>query len=799
VPVALALAAQHIRLRYLTRALLVATILASRPDPARAQTVDSTLWATDGAVLATVRSGGTIYLGGGFTSVFPVTGGGAALSATTASPASPFPRIAGSVSTAVPDGAGGWFIGGHFTSVGSVPRNNIARVLADGTVSAWNPNANGDVLTLALQGSSLFVGGSFTGIGGQTRNHVGALAVATGLATAWNPNADYGVTVLVASGPTIYAGGKFGTIGGKSRLFLAALDAATGAATTWNPDPNDEVSTLIVNGSTVYAGGRFTSIGGQTRNFLAALSTTTGAASGWTPEPNMWITALALSGSTVYAGGGFLSVGGQPRNYLAAIDATTGAATPWNPNADDFVYALAVSGSTIYAGGYFNNIGGQPRNSIAALDATTGSATSWDPDAGGVSNDVWAICVSGSTIYTGGDFEHIGGKRRSNLAALDASTGAATAWNPGADGQVRALTASAATVYAGGYFAGIGGQSRQRVAALDAVTGLATSWNPGADGPVHTLALSGQVLYAGGEFGAIGGQSRHNIAALDLATGAATAWRPDANGSFSKVNAILLDGTKVYACGEFSDIGGQPRDNIAALDAATGAATAWDPNALDNIEYQQLCLAVSGSTVYTGGYGGCASIDAITGDIHWQTYGGVHGLAANSTAVYVCGEGLGLSPTCLAALDPVNGAVTSWNSGADRITHCLHLSGTTLYAGGQFTTIGGGPRIGFAAFSMPGTLSVPFPVSTSVFSLTSAPNPARAHTVLHFVLPAPGRANLAVFDLAGRRLATPLEGVLMTAGSHEVTLGTDFLSAGLYFTRLEFGSRTTTSRLVVIR
>ena len=36
--------------------------------------------------------------------------------------------------------------------------------------------------------------------------------------------------------------------------------------------------------------------------------------------------------------------------------------------------------NTVVAGGYFTQIGGQPRNDLAALDATSGLATAWDPN-----------------------------------------------------------------------------------------------------------------------------------------------------------------------------------------------------------------------------------------------------------------------------------------------------------------------------------------------------------------------------------------------------------------------------------
>ena len=141
------------------------------------------------------------------------------------------------------------------------------------------------------------------------------------------------------------------------------------------------------------------------------------------PRANSTVRALAVSGSTVYAGGQFSSIGGRARNLIAALRVMTGRATAWNPNATGFagysgVYALAVTGSTVYAGGNFSSIGGVVRNNIAALDARTGETTAWNPSAGW---DVVALAVSRSTIYAGGNFSSIGGVVRDNIAALDVS------------------------------------------------------------------------------------------------------------------------------------------------------------------------------------------------------------------------------------------------------------------------------------------------------------------------------------------------------------------------------------------
>jgi hypothetical protein len=135
------------------------------------------------------------------------------------------------------------------------------------------------------------------------------------------------------------------------------------------------------------------------------------------------------------------------------------------------VLGLSVNGSTVYAGGTFTNIGGQARNRIAAIDASTGSATAWNPDAGGAGGggNVRALLVNGSTVYAGGLFYSIGGQTRECLAALDAATGSATSWNPtagGGDPAVLALSLSGSTVYAGGNFSDMSGLPHSRLAAI---------------------------------------------------------------------------------------------------------------------------------------------------------------------------------------------------------------------------------------------------------------------------------------------------------------------------------------------
>jgi hypothetical protein len=462
------------------------------------------------------------------------------------------------------------YAGGQFSTIGANAASlvNVAQLDSAGDATAWNAHAdaslNQSVDALAISGDTVYVGGPFfTTMGGQPRTGIAALDSTTGHATGWHPDAQGSVDAIAISGQTVYVGGRFSSIGGKQRNNIAALDATTGDATDWNPSASDDVYALAVGGGTVFAGGRFASLGAERRHGIAAIDASTGTLTNWDPETSDigFVEALAISGRTVYAGGSFSSIGGKVRHNLAALDATTGSATDWDPSPNDSVDALAVSadGGTVYAGGFFATIGGKGRNFIAALDAATGAATDWNANANGV---VRAVALSGSTLYVGGYFSSngdtvnsIGGQHRDHIAALNTTTGAATDWNPKANGAVNAIAIAGGTVYVGGLFSSngdtvnsIGGQHRDRIAALDAA-GNATSWNPKADQSVDALAIVGDLVYAGGSFTSIGSKKRQSLAALRTTTGVATDWDPEPSSTVWTL-AAAPDGS-LYAGGQF--------------------------------------------------------------------------------------------------------------------------------------------------------------------------------------------------------------------------------------------------------
>ena len=445
-----------------------------------------------------------------------------------------------------------------------------------------------------------------------------------------------------------------------------------------------------------------------------------GAMQGWTQTvqsdfyvANGPVYASVLSGNILYIGGAFTQVG-PATGAGVPIDVNSGLPTAGFPKVVGKVLAVAPDGAGgWFIGGVFTAVGGMPRSNLAHIMADN-TVAAWNPNADGGVN---ALAVSGPTVYAGGDFTSVGGQSRNFIVALDATSGLATAWNPNASGSVFALAVNGSTVYAGGDFTTIGGQIRNRIAALDATSGLATAWNPNANGTVYTLALDGttnSTLYAGGDFTTIGGQSRNHIAALDATSGQANMlWNPNA-GTAGTVFALAVGNGVVYAGGSFTSIGGQQRNHIAEIDAATGLPNLlWNPNTNGDV----FSLVVSGTSLYVGGRftnigstpvsnglirNYIAQLDATGAATSWNPNANnpINALAVSGSTIYAGGSFTSLGGqdrNFAAALDATTGVVTSWNPSASSTVAALAADSSTVYAGGYFVTIGGQTRKKIAA------------------------------------------------------------------------------------------------------
>jgi outer membrane protein assembly factor BamB len=257
--------------------------------------------------------------------------------------------------------------------------------------------------------------------------------------------------------------------------------------------------------------------------------------------------------------------------------------TTWMTNGA--VRAVAQYGNVIWLGGQFTELrekppgkGGQVIHvvNLAAVDARTGApipgvtmpAVRGD---GTVTPIVYALQVAGDRLFIGGAFTSVAGQNRSNLAALNAATGALVTGFKPQIGTVWSLTADATRLYAGGAFSAVNGIRRLRLAAFFLNGTLDLSWSASADERPRDMAVSpdGQSLFVVGHFNNVAGHDgvwkpRDSVARLSLATGAVLPWVAGCPCSAQVFGmGIDLVGNRVYV-----GMGGS--DWVAAYDLTNG-------------------------------------------------------------------------------------------------------------------------------------------------------------------------------------------------------------------------------------
>ncbi|CAN5252066.1 hypothetical protein BH09SUM1_BH09SUM1_16490 [soil metagenome] len=675
-----------------------------------------------GPVNAMATSGTLLYLGGDFGYLGPKNAGLANLDLVSGMQMAAADIASRAVNCMAPDGMGGCYVAGlSSAAIGTTYNYNLAHILSDGSVDpAWAPVPGGEVSLIAVSGQRVYVYGLFSTINGTSRHGLAALDAETGEVLPWNPEVTGHIQALAASDTTVYVGG-IGIdldLGFTLTGSLLALDAITGGPRISHPlVPSGSIYTMLLDGPTLYPGGDFAVAGGASRKNLAALNADTGDATAWNPGRDDYVFALAANSSTVYVGGSIVNSGAQEQGYLIAVDKITAVAKPWNLSINGRVDRAIATESRVYFGGrFFTSVNGQYRRIIAAVDAESGELLPWNPLIYGASADQrpLSFVLSDSALFIGGYFSSLGGQLRERLAAVDMKTGRATSWNPGADKAVLALAVEGPTVYAGGRFAVAGGRPREYIAAINGQTGAATEWDPGTSGySVNALAAAGGKVYVGGAFTDMGGEPRNDIAQIEETTGTVTIWNPDADG---RVSTIVPSGDTIYVGGDFTQIGGAARGHIAALNFSDGVATEWNPGADDSVN----AILLTASAIYVGGRfssiggqsrSGLASLDPVSGlASEWNPstnppgdFGpGVSALTLLGGNVYAGGDFTmvgGRSQNYVAEINAQTGEVSPWDPQlADGDVQALATGSFSLYCGGRFTSVGQEYRGALAEF-----------------------------------------------------------------------------------------------------
>ncbi len=440
-----------------------------------------------GAVNAFAQLGGTILTGGDFLD----------------------PKDAGSVLPGA-DHIAGWD-GSHWSALGNISNGSLASGYGSNTIDA-----------ILVNGTDVYVGGSFVNISNNGVNIPEADYVAKWDGANWSALGSNGsgngslvgrVTSLAMIGTDLYVGGIFSNVNNNGSVLTAADYIARWDGSNWHALSSDGAGNGAITG--------FTFVG-----------------------------ALAVSGSTLYVGGSFTNVNDNGVVLNAADRIASWNGTHWsavgNNGAGDgaitngYVDALTVVGSTLYVGGSFTDVndGGVVRG--AADYITTWDGAHWaalgDNGAGGgaLSDAVFTIAVTGTTVYAGGSFTNVNDHGALYLEAAYLARWDGANWsavgnvgtsNHALNGAVRAIALLGSDVYVGGGFTNVnnGGSLQSAadyVARWDGVdwTALAANGQTAGSlsGVVESLAVRATDLWVGGQFENVLNQGTTIVPEADL-------------------------------------------------------------------------------------------------------------------------------------------------------------------------------------------------------------------------------------------------------------------------------------------
>jgi len=553
-----------------------------------------------------------------------------------------------------------------------------------------------------------------------------------------------GITTFLEGDGVVYVGGSFRYLGPRTgaagRLTDAAVDNDADVVGSWPAIEGGDVFAIQPDGAGgVFIGGSFLTVGGVSLPRLAHVLADGSVDVTFPTVDDGTVRALAVStdGARLMVGGDFTSVAGSPRANLAAIDLGAGAVDPaWVADTNATVNALAALGPDVYVGGSFTSIDGVAAGRLARVDAAAGNAAASFSAAVTITNGaVLALSPLTSTnaVYVGGSFSGTsvnGTSTRNRLLAVSGDT--LLGWAPSVGAQVNAVLATPSTVYVGGTFV----LSSTRVAAFDPVTAVRiVSFRPATNNAVESLAQGPDgTVYVGGRFTA----PTARIFAADGVNGTVLPWRAaiGPNGGADTPQVLVHDGSDLYVGGRFRSVGGRVRAGLAAIDLATGAATAWAPS-LGTGSASALTRAANGDVVVGGTF---TTVDGVARanlarvseagalDATWDPGADGSVLAAatgGDGTIYVGGAFLTLGGQARARLGAVSDAGTvdgSWIVDANGAVNALKILQNEVYPAGAFTTLNGQPHVRLAAISPvgsanPGVVRLSFNVNSTVNTL----------------------------------------------------------------------------------
>lgn len=475
------------------------------------------------------------------------------------------PSVAGTVSALALDADGSLYAAGSFSTGAQLVR--FARDGHGAVDETWIPPPEISAMALALDEAGDLYVAHYDGVTKLATRQSGAIVA------AWNSSANKSAQII-ALGPdsTAYVGG-FRMWEEEPTFGLARLSTADGSElATVEAAISGKVRAIArqPNGGTIVAGD-FLRAGAVRRRNLFRIAADGSLDADWNPSSRYPVHALAVAGdNSVYVA---LSA---DRGAAVAKLAGAGIAQVdphWrSPLAEGSVTALTLDeqASVLYVGGLYAAIDGVAARNIVRISAHDGTLdTAWSASMDGF---VLAMVLDGSGALYAGSYPDA--LEQPSLAKLSVASGAADPhWHPAMPpGQTWALAlASDGSLYAGGSYYPDHPYNHppDRYLVKIGRDGIVDGrWNP----PRNTEAISRWVsalavdandtVYAGGGLSA-GTASRGFLEKLFDTGTAIEEWRPVNDGN--EVLVLTLDADTLLLGGDFSTVGAQPRDGLAAL------------------------------------------------------------------------------------------------------------------------------------------------------------------------------------------------------------------------------------------
>jgi hypothetical protein len=463
---------------------------------------------------------------------------------------------------------------------------------------------------------------------------------------------------LFDSAGIMYVGGSFTSAGSTPAINRVAYWNGS----TWLPlgrGVDGTVNALLLDGAgNLYVGGSFNEADGLPAQRLAVYSTVTRTWSTLIDFPYSTDTVYSLALDAVH---GQLFVGTSRR--VVRYDLASHFSTAWTTATNREVYALVFDPASqlVYAGGDFLSIGGTTARNVARLNGSAWQAMG----AGFATGTVRALVLDeASHLYAGGDFTAPG----SHVAYWDGSAWSALAAGVGGSVFTLSYQAASRTLYAG-------------VADTDTVqtwNANTLSWSKIGDtytgsGNVYSMQVVGGEIYAVGDFYFFGETLASRVAHWN-----GGAWLPmetpvglGVTGVPNLMFSITSDNKGgMVLSGQFSRAGSILHPgNIARFNG-----TAWER--------------------LGGGFNDMVSTTAVDGD---QIYAGGYFDEAGGSWDPLTKQFVGRSPANrIARWDGVQWNVLGAGIGGGAVFTIYPTGNGGLYAGGSFSSAGGGTANGVA-------------------------------------------------------------------------------------------------------